>query len=265
MSRALLLSASFWVVAACAHPTGEPTDDADTANEAVHSKGGSGGAGGRGGSAGQAGQKPASVAGSAGKPSTGGGGSGGNHAGGKGGVANDAGDSATEPSGGDAGQTGPGPSAAAGELSLQYQAGNIDPADNQVGPRLRIVSQAKQGLDLSTLKARYYFSSEPAPPLLVELYNAFADGTSGYRALPGGSVVVTAKAGYAELTFTPAAGLLDAGGHVTIEAAFHDTGWNGKFDETNDYSFDAAHTTYAAWDHVTLYQGGQLVSGIEPP
>ena len=54
-------------------------------------------------------------------------------------------------------------------------------------------------------------------------------------------------------------------GQVTVELAIHDTGWNGLFDETDDYSFDAAHSTFAAWDKVTLYDGSTLLSGIEPP
>jgi hypothetical protein len=262
MKRDLLLGLLCWTVGACAHPTGEPTGDADSASDGVHPKGGSAGAAGRGGSAGQAGQKPVSTAGSAGKVAAGGSGSGANAGG-----ASDAGDSATETDGGDPGQAGGGPSTTPGELGIEYQAGNIDPGDNQLAPHLRIVSRASQSVELSTLVARYYFSSEPAPPLLVEIYNAFSDGSSGYHALPSGSVVVTAtkEDGYAELTFTAAAGLLDVGGHVTIEVAIHDTGWNGKFDETNDYSFDAAFASYAVWDHVTLYQGGHLISGIEPP
>jgi hypothetical protein len=148
---------------------------------------------------------------------------------------------------------------------VHYRAGNASLNDNQIGPHLRIVSSALAPIELSALSLRYHFTSEPAPPLLIEMYTAAAEGTSGYRALPNGSVLAMAKDGFVELTFTAAAGLLDAGGQVTIEIAIHDTGWNGLFNESDDYSFDAAHSSFAAWDHVTLYDGKTLVSGIEPP
>ena len=34
--------------------------------------------------------------------------------------------------------------------------------------------------------------------------------------------------------------------------------------QTNDYSFNAADTTFAVWDHVAIYQGSTLVWGCAP-
>jgi hypothetical protein len=246
---------------ACAEPIGEP--DADGDDQDYEPPKSTAGSAGRGGGVGTGGMKTAGAAGSAGKAPIAGkpavAGSGG---------AGDGGDPGLEPlSGGEPGVTdpGPGPTTEVGELSLQYKAGNASLNDNQIGPHLKLVSQALAPIDLSTLSIRYYFTSEPAPPLTIELYNAFADGTSGYRALPSGSVVATAHDAYVELTFTAAAGLLDAGGQATIEIAIHDTGWAGLFDESNDYSFNAAHSAFGSWDHVTLYDNKTLVWGIEPP
>jgi cellulose 1,4-beta-cellobiosidase len=253
LTGALLLVA----LGACAQPTA-PEVDAEPPQSPVKGMGGSAGkgAGGLGGgkaTAGSAGKAPV-----AGKSSSGTGGDGGSGDGGSG--------DGTEPeSGGEPATHDPGPSTAEGDLVLQYRAGNASANDNQIGAHLRIVSKGLAPVDLSTLSARYYFTSEPAPPLTIEIYTTAAEGTSGYRALPSGSVVATAKDEYVELTFTAAAGLLDAGGLVTIEIAIHDTGWSGLFDETNDYSFNASQSTFAAWDKVTLYDAKKLVWGVEPP
>jgi hypothetical protein len=261
MSWRVLTGCLLLAFGACAEPVGEPdTDDEDSDYDPPKSTAGSAG---RGGSAGTGGMKAVGSAGSAGKAPIAGKpamvGSGGAAEGGEPGLDPESGGepATTDPD--------PGPTTEVGELSVQYKAGNASLNDNQIGPHLRIMSQAFAPLELTALSARYYFTSEPAPPLTIEMYNAFADGTSGYRALPSGSVIATAHDDFVELTFTAAAGLLDAGGQVTIEIAIHDTGWVGLFDETNDYSFSATHSAFAAWDHVTLYDAKALVWGIEPP
>ena len=259
MNRRVLTGSALAVFSACAHPTGEPSADADPKGYGAPKN--TAGVAGRGGAGGSGGKVPASSGGAgktstAGRPATPG--------------AGGAGEGGADPDadgGGEPGATNPDPdpSTAPGELSLHYRAGNVSTFDNQIGAHLRIVSSALAPLELSALSARYYFTSEPAPPLIVEIYTAAAEGTSGYRALPAGSVIATVEQDFVELTFTSAAGLLDAGGQVTIEIAIHDTGWSGLFDETNDYSFNPAHSSFAAWDHVTLYDASTLVWGIEPP
>ncbi len=259
MSWRVLTGGLLLAFGACAEPIGEPDDDDDDSDyEPPKSTAGSAG---RGGSVGTGGMKAVGTSGSAGKAPI---------AGkaamvGSGGAADGGEPGGQSESGGEPATNDPGPTTEVGELSVQYKAGNVSQNDNQIGPHLRIMSQALAPLELSALSTRYYFTSEPAPPLTIEIYNAFAEGTSGYRALPSGSVMAAAHDSYVELTFTAAAGLLDAGGQVTIEIAIHDTGWVGLFDETNDYSFNATHSAFATWDHVTLYDAKALVWGIEPP
>jgi cellulose 1,4-beta-cellobiosidase len=255
VSRSLLL---LGFVAACAHATtGPDLYDDDTPPHA-------GGSANQAGSANHGGVK-AATAGNAGK-ATSGSSSGGKATSDGGASASDGGEPARpDPTdGGEAGSVHHDP-VPAGDLSLHYQAGNVSLNDNQIDPHFRLVSTGAAPIPLQQLSARYYFTSEPAPPLTVEIYGASAEGTSGYRALPAGSVKASAEAGYVELSFTEAAGLIDAGGQISVEVAIHDTGWSGLFDESDDYSFDAAHTAYAAWDKVTLYAGGELIWGIEPP
>jgi hypothetical protein len=257
MSWRLVTGGGLAVLGACAEPMGEPGADDEPSSFGAQKS--TAGAAGRGGSA-SGGSKALGTSGSAGKapiagkPATVGVGG-----------AGDAGEPGLEPeSGGEPTTNDPGPTTQTGDLSLQYRAGNSSANDNQIGAHLRIVSSALAPLELSALSARYYFTSEPAPPLTIEIYTTAAEGASGYRALPAGSVIATAHETYVELTFTAAAGILDAGGQVTIEIAIHDTGWVGLFDETDDYSFNGAHSSFAAWERVTLYDVSTLVWGIEP-
>jgi hypothetical protein len=48
-----------------------------------------------------------------------------------------------------------------------------------------------------------------------------------------------------------------------IQDRFNRADWT-SYTQTNDYSFNAAATSYAASTLVTVYVGGQLVWGTEP-
>jgi len=53
----------------------------------------------------------------------------------------------------------------------------------------------------------------------------------------------------------------ESSGEIQNRAAKDD--WS-VCNQANDYSFDAAKTSYADWPRVTLYRRGALVWGIEP-
>jgi len=82
--------------------------------------------------------------------------------------------------------------------------------------------------------------------------------------------------GYIEISFKAGAGSLlppDASGAPgstgEILARFNGKSSDGgktypEYMQDNDYSYDPAKTSYADWEHVTLYQNGVLVWGQEP-
>ncbi|HVY26441.1 MAG TPA: cellulose binding domain-containing protein [Polyangiaceae bacterium] len=268
----LLCGAS--LLAACAHPEDELEAPDDTPPVAHGGSGGaSAGKGGKSASSGTAavlgGAGPADVphAGSAGKGGAGGsagtagqsgaGGSGGKSHGGAGGAAG---------SSGAAGVTNTGGAPPAGALEVDYKCGNSSATDNQIRSSLRIKSMADASVAISGLELRYYFTSEVALPLTVEIYDASVDGAAGYHAVSHDAVKaeITGTDGYLELTFTQEAGALSKGSALTLDVAVHGPNWTGNFSEADDYSFAADHADFAPWDHVTLFAGGELVWGKEP-
>jgi hypothetical protein len=270
----LLCGAS--LLAACAHPE----DDLDMADEdtpPVHHGGSGGSSAGKGGKsatggsamahggdgvidtplAGSTGKGGSGASAGAGGKSAGGGGAGGKSSGGAGGGSG---------SSGAAGATNTGGAPPAGALEVDYKCGNSSPTDNQIRSSLRIKSSAATSIAVANLELRYYFTSEVALPLTIEIYDASVDGTSGYHAISHDAVKaeVTGTDGYLKLTFTQGAGALTQGNALTLDVAVHGPNWTGNFSEADDYSFAADHADFAPWDHVTLFGGGDLVWGKEP-
>ncbi|CAM4474153.1 glycoside hydrolase family 44 protein [Paenibacillus tarimensis] len=140
-------------------------------------------------------------------------------------------------------------------LVLQYRAGDTDAGNNQIKPHFNIRNTGTKPVNLSDLKIRYYFSKDSSASM-----NAWID----WAQVGGSNINRTFADDYVELSFTPGAGTLAAGGQTgDIQLRMAKNDWS-NFDESNDYSFDPAKTSYTNWDKVTLYHNGTLVWGIEP-
>ncbi|WP_175623717.1 MULTISPECIES: glycoside hydrolase family 6 protein [Paenibacillus] len=141
------------------------------------------------------------------------------------------------------------------DLVLQYRAGDTNAQDSQIKPYFNIKNLGSTTVNLSDLKIRYYFSKEGS---------AAMDSAIDYAQVGGANIQRTFTDSYVELSFTSGAGSIQAGGQTgDIQLRMYKTDWS-NFDETNDYSFDPTKTSYQDWNKVTLYQGGNLVWGIEP-
>ena len=153
-----------------------------------------------------------------------------------------------------------GPSA----LRVQYRAADTNAADNQIKPHFNILNSAGSSVPLSELKIRYWYTREGTTG-----QNFFCDyAVVNCSNITGAFVQVSpARTGadfYLEVGFSAAAGSIAAGGQSgEIQARFAKTDWS-NFNETGDYSFDPTKTSFADWDHVTLYRNGTLVWGTEP-
>ncbi|RPJ50218.1 MAG: beta-mannosidase [Methanobacteriota archaeon] len=147
-------------------------------------------------------------------------------------------------------------------LRVQYRAADTSASDNQIKPHFRLVNAGTSAVPLSELKIRYWFTREG-----TQNQNFWCD----WAAIPGSCANVTGtfvqvngSNFYLEVGFASAAGSVAAGGQSgEIQARVSKADWS-NYTETGDYSFDPTKTSFADWDHVTLYRNGVLVWGIEP-
>jgi hypothetical protein len=265
---------------ACAHATDDIVEDDPDLSQETGASGKAGSAGHGGGessaragtSAGGANVAGKSAGGNGGNSSATGGGtkSGGGASGGGGTSVGTSGNGGTGGAsgggGGSAGALGSGGAVNAGTVELDYKSENTDPADNQIRMSLRVKSTAAAPIALSSLELRYYFTSEVALPLVVEMYDAsVANAAVSYHAVSHDAVktMVQGASSYLSVTFAETAGMLTMGDALTLDIAVHGQNWTGNFTETNDYSFAPDHTDFAPWDHVTVF-APTLIWGQEP-
>jgi hypothetical protein len=150
-------------------------------------------------------------------------------------------------------------------LRVRYRAAVTAATSNEIKPHYDIVNAGSAAQPLAELTVRYWFTSDgEGPETYVCDYAAI--GCASVR----GSVQKTAHPHvtadtYLEVAFTASAGSIAPGGSTAdIQNRVHKDDYS-NYDQSNDYSFDAAHGQLADWNRVTLYRAGQLVWGIEPP
>lgn len=157
-----------------------------------------------------------------------------------------------------------GPPVSTGTLEVQYRSGGSGNSSNAVTPQFNVKNTGTQAIDLSTVKIRYYFTKDGTEEL--SFWCDYAQ--VGSANVQGKFVAVNPVTGtadtYLEISFTSGAGSLAPGAETgVIQTRFSKNNWS-VFDQSNDYSYDASKTAFAAWNKVTAYQGNTQVWGLEP-
>ncbi|MBP0456382.1 cellulose binding domain-containing protein [Streptomyces montanisoli] len=151
--------------------------------------------------------------------------------------------------------------AAAPALTVQYKTGTAAQAD-EAEPWLTVHNNTGSAVALDRVTLRYYFTADTTGSYTFACAWAQA-GCGNVR----GSVVKmptpTATADhYLEITFT--GGSIPAGGSSgDLQLRLFRTDWQ-RVDQANDYSFDAADTSYTTSQHVTASLDGDQVWGTNP-
>ncbi|WP_328891401.1 glycoside hydrolase family 48 protein [Streptomyces sp. NBC_00316] len=151
-----------------------------------------------------------------------------------------------------------------GAVKVQYKNTDSSATDNQIRLGLQIVNTGSAPVDLSTVKVRYWFSSETG----ASTFSTYCD----YAALGSSNIshtVVTVsspKTGadhYLEVGFTGGAGSLAAGASTgEVQLRLNKSDWS-NFNEADDYS-RATNTAYADAPRLAAYVGSALAWGVEP-
>jgi ABC-type branched-subunit amino acid transport system substrate-binding protein len=160
------------------------------------------------------------------------------------------------------------PEPALPEFYAEYRSANANPSDSLIAPWLRVGNRGTgAGVPLSQIKLRYYVTNESNPLCLrecvAELY--WAGLLPGGARVPAKIEYVTSGwlTGYLELSFAPDAPTLRPQQYVELQVQFH-TGDYMPLEESNDYSYDPAHQTFAEFRRVVVFRDDQPVWGDLP-
>jgi hypothetical protein len=153
----------------------------------------------------------------------------------------------------------PGPSPTPGYsigLKVYYRCAINAIDTNQIKPHLQIISESSENHPLSELTMKYYYTKDGTEN---------EDFNVEWAVIGNDNVTGTFYDGYLEVGFTAGAGEIGVGGSTgDIQIEFNKVNWS-NYDQSNDYSFDPSKNEVSSeWDHVTLYQNGSLIWGVEP-
>lgn len=146
-------------------------------------------------------------------------------------------------------------------MKVQFFNGNLSETANTLSPNFKIRNTGTSSISLSDVKLRYYFTKDGTEPV---------NYTCDWAAAGGGNIT-DSFAGiskpdadcYLEIGFAGTAGSLEAGAETEVKGRIWKNDWS-DFNQTNDYSFNAAAAGYTDWDNVTGYIDGVLIWGTEP-
>jgi len=151
-------------------------------------------------------------------------------------------------------------------LIAQYMAGSISDPTSDISPHFQILNNGVVGEDISVVTLRYWYTEDGSMSQAFACdYTALAGGCASISATFVAMTTPTPTADhYMELSF--ASGTIPGEGGSTgpIQTRFHDSAYAAMMMQSNDYSFDAADSTYTQSMQVTLYRSGMLVWGVEP-
>jgi hypothetical protein len=214
--------------------------------------------------------------GSTGSPGAGVGGSGASTSG-AGGLASGAGGTAgTAGTGGAGGSGGGAPVFESGvcaenpTMSLSYHQNSTEL--RKIAAEYQFINTSATPIPVAALKIRYFFSNEETAAWVPHVYTSQIDGGTGnYRPMLTETTLSVVKLGtklegadtYAELSYS--------GSETLEQGAIAKAQWELDPDymppdqvQSDDYSYNAADTTFTVWDHIAIYQGDTLVFGCVP-
>jgi len=137
-------------------------------------------------------------------------------------------------------------------------------------PQFKILNLTATPVQLSDLTIRYWFTGDGAQTYAGVIDFAANSANVQIQGNMTATFVPVTRTGadqYMQLSFNSGAGTLTNVAGTVVQSRLNSTNpaFGVNFTQTGDYSFDPTKTTLTDWTHVTMYQRGALIWGIEPP
>lgn len=158
----------------------------------------------------------------------------------------------------------PGKAASGKLIKVQYKVGSGTVADTVIHPVLRIVNEGPEAVALDELNLAYWFEGISPEDLQIQCIRAPKIGCDNLKpnlqqlksALPGADSVL--KLGFVK-------GLLEGNSDSgDIELQIRSKNQKIQFQQSKDYSYNAALLDFGDNDKIALYRKGLLIWGQEP-
>ena len=141
--------------------------------------------------------------------------------------------------------------------------------DTEIKPALGIANYSGAAVDSGTIKLRYFYSSEAGATDICECYPPIsppAGADCSDRIVTFGT---QSGMSYVELAFRDSAFSVPNNGTTgAFQLHIHRPDYGGSYNETNDWSYDASHTTVSESRMVAVYRKSgstwTRVFGLEP-
>jgi len=138
---------------------------------------------------------------------------------------------------------------------LYYWPETTAPRTDRIFMRLFLENKSDKPLQLAQVSVRYWMTSEVSSPTVAHYYQGANINGETVR-------FVDAEPSYVEFTFSGRS-IAQRADLAASEFQLQVTG--GRFDQTNDFSFDAGHALgRAPHDKITVYVADRLVWGCDP-
>ena len=162
------------------------------------------------------------------------------------------------------GSSGGGGGSGTPSVTAEYETSTTGATTSTISNQIELVNTGTSAVPLSALTVRYWFTEDGAAPLdyVCEYAPVGCPNITGTYAVV--SPALTGADHYLQLSFASGAGSLAAGANTGgIQNELFEASY-AAMTQTNDYSFNAADTSFTANPHITVYDNGTLIYGTEP-
>ena len=162
------------------------------------------------------------------------------------------------------GSSGGGGGSGTPSVTAEYETSTTGATTSTISNQIELVNTGTSAVPLSALTVRYWFTEDGAAPLdyVCEYAPVGCPNITGTYAVV--SPALTGADHYLQLSFSSGAGSLSPGASTGgIQNELFEASY-AAMTQTNDYSFNAADTSFTANPHITVYDNGTLIYGTEP-